>query len=52
VLDVYLDVSGLVFVYLVVLYNYCNLSIFLYIFGTNGDTYIWIKCGVGCMYSG
>jgi len=32
VLDVYLDVLGLVFVYLVVRYNYCNLSVFLYIF--------------------
>ena len=40
-LDVYLNVSGRVSVYLTVRYNYCNLSIFLYIFGANSGAGIW-----------
>ena len=51
-LNVYLDVSGLVFMYLVVRYNYSNLSIFLYIFETNSGADIWTNYGAGCRYSG
>jgi len=48
----YLDVSGLVFIYLAVCCNIIELSAILYIFETNGGAGIWTNRGTGCRYSG